>query len=237
VSVAGVNYEVDPDLAGETFILWWGIFDNELFVEHGDKRFGPYSPVGGPIPLYRYRTFKKSPTQQRADRIEALADQLALPWAALEGNPRAASLIRNTEEPVTMFTDPDPFQKFTYPNALAAKRAIADWPFRLLRSNPSPRRGCEIVHYPAPLSSRAVSVIQESIRSINRFVLLNRAPEYTLFSPSAQRPSHPAAAQRRTFGASAVAMPFIVECQGSVSRGDSTDKGQWCYRLAVECSP
>jgi hypothetical protein len=51
VSVAGVNYEVDPDLAGETVILWWGIFDNELYVEHGDKRFGPYAPVGGPIPL------------------------------------------------------------------------------------------------------------------------------------------------------------------------------------------
>ena len=127
VSVAGVNYEVDPDLAGETVILWWGIFDNELYVEHGDKRFGPYAPVGGPIPLYRYRTFKKSPTQQRADRIEALAEQLALPRAALEGNPRAALLIRNTEVPVTMFTDPDPFQEFAYPNVLAAKRAIADY--------------------------------------------------------------------------------------------------------------
>ena len=127
VSVAGVNYEVDPDLAGETVILWWGIFDNELYVEHGDKRFGPYAPVGGPIPLYRYRTFKKSPTQQRADRIEALAEQLALPRAALEGNPRAALLIRNADMPVTMFTDPDPFQEFAYPNVLAAKRAIADY--------------------------------------------------------------------------------------------------------------
>ena len=25
------------------------------------------------------------------------------------------------------FTDPDPFQEFAYPNALAAKRAIADY--------------------------------------------------------------------------------------------------------------
>ena len=39
--MAGINYEVDPDLAGETVILWWGIFDNELYVEHGDKRFVP----------------------------------------------------------------------------------------------------------------------------------------------------------------------------------------------------
>jgi hypothetical protein len=28
---------------------------------------------------------------------------------------------------VTMFTDPDPFQEIAYPNALAAKRAIADY--------------------------------------------------------------------------------------------------------------
>jgi hypothetical protein len=127
VSVEGVNYEVDPDLAGEIVILWWGIFDNELYVEHGDKRFGPYAPVGGPIPLYRYRAFKKTSTQERADRIEALAEQLALPRAALEANPHAAQLIRNIQMSATMFTDPDPFQEFVYPNALAAKRAIADY--------------------------------------------------------------------------------------------------------------
>ena len=127
VSVTGVNYEVDPDLAGETVMLWWGIFDNELYIEHGEKRFGPYSPIGGPIPLHRYRAFKKTSTQQRADRIEALAEQLALPRAALGGNPHAALLIRNIEVPVIMFTDPDPFQEFAYPNVLAAKRAIADY--------------------------------------------------------------------------------------------------------------
>lgn len=97
------------------------------YIEHGDKRFGPYSPIGAPIPLHRYRAFKKTSTQQRADRVEALAEQLALPRAALEGNPHAALLIRNIEVPVIMFTDPDPFQEFAYPNVLAAKRAIADY--------------------------------------------------------------------------------------------------------------
>jgi hypothetical protein len=88
VSVAGVHYEVDPDLAGETVVLWWGLFDNELYVEHGERRFGPYAPIGGPIPLHRYRAFKKTLTQRRAERIEALAVQLALPRAALAGHPR-----------------------------------------------------------------------------------------------------------------------------------------------------
>ncbi len=47
--------ETGQFLAGEEVILWWGLFDHELFVEFGDKRYGPYRAVGGPIPLHRYR--------------------------------------------------------------------------------------------------------------------------------------------------------------------------------------
>lgn len=43
-------------------MLWWGLFDQELYVEQGEKRFGPYAPVGGPIPLNHYRSFKKTKT-------------------------------------------------------------------------------------------------------------------------------------------------------------------------------
>jgi hypothetical protein len=126
VSVAGVHYEVDPDLAGETVVLWWGLFDNELYVEHGERRFGPYRPIGGPIPLHRYRAFKKTPTQRRAERIEALAVHLALPRAALEGHPHAGAFAPTTEVPAIPFADPDPFQELAYPTVLMAKRAIAD---------------------------------------------------------------------------------------------------------------
>jgi hypothetical protein len=86
VSVEGVAYEVDADLAGETVILWWGLFDNELYVERDEQRYGPFYPVDGPIPLHRYRKFKKTRTQERADKIAALAKQLDLPRAALSGN-------------------------------------------------------------------------------------------------------------------------------------------------------
>lgn len=129
VSVQGVAYEVDPDLAGETVVLWWGLFDNELYVEKGDQRYGPYLPVDGPIPLHRYRKFKKSLTQERADRIEALAHQLVLPRAALEGNRELQLLTQSQlmpEPAVIPFQDPDPISEFTYPSILAAKRAIAD---------------------------------------------------------------------------------------------------------------
>ncbi len=35
VSLEGTLYQVDPELAGEDVILWWGLFDHALYVEHG----------------------------------------------------------------------------------------------------------------------------------------------------------------------------------------------------------
>jgi hypothetical protein len=126
LSVEGTQYEVDPELAGETVMLWWGLFDSELYVEHREKRYGPYHPVRGPIPLHRYRRFKQTQTQQRADRIEALAAALALPREALEDASLALPLSVKRPVPEVPFADPDPFQEFTYPSAIAAKLAIAD---------------------------------------------------------------------------------------------------------------
>ena len=60
ISVGGTLYEVDADLAGETVLLWWGLFDQDLYVEFGDERYGPYHPVGGPIPLHHYRQHRKA---------------------------------------------------------------------------------------------------------------------------------------------------------------------------------
>lgn len=41
------------------------------------------APIGKPIPLDSYRSFKKTNTQKRTDRIEALAEQLSLPPSAI----------------------------------------------------------------------------------------------------------------------------------------------------------
>ena len=126
VSVAGVRYEVDPDLAGETVTLWFGLYDDQLYVEHGERRYGPYAPRSGPIPLHRYRSFKKTARQQRVDRLDALAEQLAIPQAALHAVPTLSASF-TTFAPVTQpFADPDPFHELTFRSALDAKRAIAD---------------------------------------------------------------------------------------------------------------
>jgi hypothetical protein len=126
VSVSGVSYEVDPELAGETVTLWFGLYDDQLFVEHGERRYGPYVPIDGPIPLHRYRRFKKTRTQQRADRIEGLAEHLSVPRAALSDDPTLSSSLSAVEAVTQPFTDPDPFHQLTFPSALEAKRAIAD---------------------------------------------------------------------------------------------------------------
>ena len=87
VSVAGVTYELDPELAGETAVLWWGLFDAELFAEFGDERYGPFDPVGGPVPLHRYRKHRKTRRDVRQDRVAELATRISIPRSALSGEP------------------------------------------------------------------------------------------------------------------------------------------------------
>ncbi len=128
VGFDGISYEVDPDLAGEDVVLWWGLFDSELYVEFGEKRYGPYYSVNGPIPLGRYRSFKKTKQQKRAERIEILAGKIQLSRAALDNNTNAETLAAFAQVqvmPKTTFIDPDPFIEFTFTDRVAAKQAIA----------------------------------------------------------------------------------------------------------------
>ena len=127
IRVDGAFYEVDADLAGETVTVWWGLFDHELFVEFQERRFGPYRPSGGPIPLHRYRKPRVSATQKRADRIGELASKLSVPRAALSGVDgsltRAADVVPLRRQP---FVDPDPYGQFTYGGRLDALRGVSD---------------------------------------------------------------------------------------------------------------
>ncbi|MES2355528.1 MAG: IS481 family transposase [Pseudomonadota bacterium] len=124
ISVNGTVYEVDPNLMGETVLLLWGLFDSELYVDFDGERFGPYSPVSGPIPLGRYRAFKKTQNDEKADRIRQIADQLGLPIAALAGQGVA---VIPTSTPVELPKQPfnTDAQEIEYPTVIAAKLAIA----------------------------------------------------------------------------------------------------------------
>jgi hypothetical protein len=124
VTVDGTLYDVAPDLAGESVVLLWGLFDTELFIEHDGERSGPYLPSSGPIPLNRYRAFKRGKTDERADRIRALADQLGLPIAALTG---AGVELRTVSPPVDVPRQPfdADLHEVRFASAIAAKLAIA----------------------------------------------------------------------------------------------------------------
>jgi hypothetical protein len=125
ISVAGTLYEVDADLAGETVLLWWGLFDQDLYIEFGNERYGPYRPAGGPIPLHHYRQHRKGRRERRADRVAVLARALQVPKAVLEGCPALAP-EPGPAPPRRAFVDPDPFREFTFSNRITAKLAIAE---------------------------------------------------------------------------------------------------------------
>lgn len=106
-------------------VVWWGLFDQELWVESGEERFGPYQPVGGPILLHRYRKHRKSRQEERADKIALLADKLMLPRAAVTGEEGVIIIRPSTTVPIRPFKGREPFHELNFINALAARRAIA----------------------------------------------------------------------------------------------------------------
>lgn len=128
VSVEGASYEVEPELAGETVTLLWGLFDQELFVEHEGKRFGPFQPSRGAVPLFRYRKYQKSKLEERLDKVVRLADQLGLPRAAVTGGDRPLPSLPPTTAGLSVRRTPfpEPAIETAYPNGLAARGAIAD---------------------------------------------------------------------------------------------------------------
>jgi len=125
VTVAGTAYEVDPQLAGEVVLLLWGLFDDALYVEYEGERSGPYPPVSGPIPLHRYRAFKRGKREERADRIRQVADQLGLPLAALAGDDLRLQPPTTPPARPTQPFDADVLE-YHFPTTVAAKLAIAE---------------------------------------------------------------------------------------------------------------
>lgn len=128
ITVDGSIYEIDADLAGEKVVLWWGLFDDELYVEHEGHRYGAYFPVSGPVPLFRYRKFKKTKIEQRLEKLESLAKSLKLPESS-DTNQEVISAIKKIVEPVPTraFDDPDPFNEQCYENIIKAKVAISKY--------------------------------------------------------------------------------------------------------------
>lgn len=128
ISISGTYYDVDPELACQTVISWYGLFDDHIFIEFDNKKFGPFNPTGGPIPLNRFRSYKLSSTEKRKEEIEKLAMNIKIPIEILTSDFRKQeSLLRELPENVSIvnFDDPDPFFQLSFENSITAKKAIA----------------------------------------------------------------------------------------------------------------
>ena len=71
---------------------------------------------------------RKTKADKRAETIEKLAREIALPKAALTEDSRTPEALKRSLSEGTAiirFNDPDPFHEFAYPNILEAKKAIA----------------------------------------------------------------------------------------------------------------
>jgi hypothetical protein len=123
VTVEGVKYRVSPELAGEKVVLWWGMFDQELFVELDGEKYGPYFTDEGPIPLHKYRSHKKTSFELRAERVDRLAKSLELPKTALDGGIRLD--IAPSPLEIKDFNRPDPFKPEEFSSLIKAKKAIS----------------------------------------------------------------------------------------------------------------
>lgn len=168
ISIDGTLYEVEPDMAGEVVTLLWGLFDDELYVEYEGHRTGPYHPISGPIPLHRYRAFKRGKVAETADRIRALADQLGLPISALAGDDvRLTGVAPPIAVPSKPFEYADPDESF--PSAVAAKLAIA----------------ADLARPLARLSAEDRAFVDEVLgQTLSRALVLARIRDYFRHKPS-----------------------------------------------------
>ncbi len=108
--------------------MLWGLFDQALFVEHDGKRFGPFEPSRGAVPLYRYRKYQKSRAEERLDKVVRLADQLGLPRATITGGDRLLPSLPPSAAGVAVRQTPFPESvvETTLATGLAAQRAIVE---------------------------------------------------------------------------------------------------------------
>lgn len=101
----GTAYQVALHMAGETMVVLWGLFDDELYVGFDAEKFGTYRPVCGPIPLHRYRAFKLA-TLISALYCDLSQDkQVQIPKQGERCDCELMELVKKRKQPVAQFID------------------------------------------------------------------------------------------------------------------------------------
>ncbi len=129
ISLDGIFYSVDSELIGKTVIVWSGLLENDVFVECNGEHFGPFQPIGAPLELNKYKTYKKTEIQRMQERIEKMSRELTIPRENMAtihtvANPNLFKL-KNLPLRTRPFEDPDPFHEIRFSSENAAKKFIA----------------------------------------------------------------------------------------------------------------
>jgi hypothetical protein len=124
----GLEYIVNPELAGQDVKVLVGVFDNDIFIEHAGEKYGPYGPSIGVIPFNAFRTAKQTEGEKSRRRIEKLSEAIALPKNAMDGGlykvpPVEKSLLQSI--PSRPFEDKDPFEELRFSSELSARKFIS----------------------------------------------------------------------------------------------------------------
>lgn len=172
ISIEGARYQLSAEMAGETVVVLFGVFDTEVYVEFQGEKKGPFYPVSAPIPLHTYRPFKKTYKEKKLDEVSDLAKRLALPRSVLSGRKEneALRLIKQAslcEEDHTMafvpFKEEDISEAAHFKNTLEAKLAIA-------------------IHLGRPLATLQATQLQQIdsfvAQTLHKETLLNKVRDY-----------------------------------------------------------
>jgi hypothetical protein len=77
-------YRVTGELRGERVEVWKGVFDTGIYIQDkGGNTHGPYAPESGAIPFGTYRRWRKTEQDRRLDKVEQMAQQIAIPRESL----------------------------------------------------------------------------------------------------------------------------------------------------------
>lgn len=69
ITLDGISYQLCGEMAGETVIVQFGLFDQEIYIEFGGEKKGPFYPSDGPISLGSFRSFKKTSKEMKLDEL------------------------------------------------------------------------------------------------------------------------------------------------------------------------
>lgn len=109
---------------------------------NGYTKLSPYRPIGGVIPLHRYRAHKKTRQERRAERVEALAGKLELVRSAVIGDGPPAGRSRRHRRSLS-YPSPIPTRSR---NSRSRTQSAPSWPSLVISASRWP--GCQPSRWP-----------------------------------------------------------------------------------------